>query len=46
MKRIYLDYNATTPLSVEVRNFFVNELDYFANASSLHEDGRTASSHI
>ncbi|GMO56249.1 MAG: aminotransferase class V-fold PLP-dependent enzyme [Treponemataceae bacterium] len=46
IKRIYLDYNATTPLSHEVRVFFVDELDCFANASSLHEDGRTAASHI
>lgn len=40
MKRIYLDYNATTPLSKEVRDFYVKELDKYANGSSLHEDGR------
>ncbi len=39
-KRIYLDYNATTPLSDEVKNFYFTELELFANASSLHEDGR------
>lgn len=45
-KRIYLDYNATTPLDPGVRNAFVNELDFFANGSSMHEDGRTAARHI
>lgn len=45
-KRIYLDYNATTPLSKEVKDLFVEELDIYANASSLHEDGRIASKHI
>ncbi len=39
-KRIYLDYNATTPLSDEVKKFYFNELELYANASSLHEDGR------
>ena len=40
MKRIYFDYNATTPLSKEVYDFYVKELELYANASSLHEDGR------
>ncbi len=39
-KRIYLDYNATTPLSDEVKKIFFAELELYANASSLHEDGR------
>ncbi len=39
-KRIYLDYNATTPLSEEVKQFYISELELYANASSLHEDGR------
>lgn len=38
--RIYLDYNATTPLSNEVKNFYIDQLEDYANASSLHEDGR------
>lgn len=46
MKRIYLDYNATTPLSPEVRDFFVAEIDKYANGSSLHEDGRSVSKDI
>ena len=40
-KRIYLDYNATTPLDPAVRDVFVHELDAdYANGSSMHEDGR------
>lgn len=39
-KRIYLDYNATTPLDPAVRDIFIQALDLYANASSMHEDGR------
>lgn len=46
MKRIYLDYNATTPLSDEVKDFFVAELERYANGSSLHEDGRAVAHDI
>jgi cysteine desulfurase len=42
IKRIYLDYNATTPLSDEVRAFYIEELNSFANGSSIHEDGRVS----
>ncbi|WP_062329146.1 cysteine desulfurase family protein [Treponema endosymbiont of Eucomonympha sp.] len=45
-KRIYLDYNATTPLSEEVRQFYIAELGSYANGSSLHEDGRVAAKKI
>ena len=45
-KRIYLDYNATTPLSPEVQKFYFQELEKYANASSLHEDGRDAKKDI
>ena len=45
-KRIYMDYNATAPISKPVRDFFVQELDFFANGSSLHADGRTVSKHL
>ncbi len=41
-KRIYFDYNATTPLSEEVLEFYKEKLSSYANASSLHEDGRSA----
>jgi cysteine desulfurase len=40
--RIYLDYNATTPMSKEVLDFYKEQLELYANASSLHEDGRRA----
>lgn len=45
-KRVYLDYNGTAPLSNEVKAFFIHELDFYANGSSLHSDGRTVSAHI
>lgn len=41
-KRIYFDYNATTPLSDEVLKFYTEVLSCYANGSSLHEDGRSA----
>lgn len=46
MNRIYLDYNATTPLSPEVKEFYIQELERYANGSSLHEDGRLVARHI
>ncbi len=45
-KRIYLDYNATTPLDPSVREVFIGELDIYANASSMHEDGRKSAKDI
>ena len=45
-KRIYLDYNATTPIDPSVRDLFVSELDTYANGSSMHEEGRTVAKHI
>ncbi|RCL04053.1 MAG: cysteine desulfurase [Candidatus Tokpelaia sp. JSC189] len=42
MKRIYLDYNSTTPLSGRVRNSLVAALDTFGNPSSIHSEGRAA----
>ena len=44
--RIYLDYNATTPMSPEVLDFYNEQLELYANASSLHEDGRRAKKEI
>ena len=40
MKRIYLDYNATTPLDPRVKDAFISALELYGNASSMHEDGR------
>jgi len=45
-KRIYLDYNATTPLDPAVREAFTQALDSFANGSSMHEDGRKVAKDI
>lgn len=44
--RIYLDYNATTPLEPRVRNVLISHLDSFANASSMHEQGRNVAKEI
>ena len=43
MERIYLDYNATTPLRSEVREAMMPYLtDAFGNGSSIHAYGREA----
>ena len=43
MERIYLDYNATTPLRPEVRDAMMPYLtDAFGNGSSIHAYGREA----
>ena len=39
---VYMDYNATTPLRDEVKARMIEDMDVFANASSLHEAGRRA----
>lgn len=41
-KRIYLDNNATTPLSQEVKETMINYLDTFGNPSSLYASGKEA----
>jgi len=46
MQRIYMDYNATTPLNPEVKESFINALDIYANGSSLYEDGRKGNKQI
>ncbi len=45
-KITYLDNNATTPLHPEVKKSFIDALDIFGNASSLHQMGRIARAHI
>ncbi len=40
--RIYLDYNATTPLHPEILPFISDNLSKFGNASSVHWAGREA----
>jgi len=41
-RRLYLDYNATTPLLASARRALVQALDMFGNPSSVHEQGRAA----
>ncbi|MDR1373828.1 MAG: aminotransferase class V-fold PLP-dependent enzyme, partial [Treponema sp.] len=41
-RRIYLDYNATTPLREAVKAAIIKDLEVFGNASSMHADGREA----
>jgi len=45
-KRIYMDYNATTPIDPRVREVLIRELDSYANGSSMHEDGRRVAKDI
>jgi cysteine desulfurase len=40
--RIYMDYNATTPLKAEVKAAMIEDFDIYGNASSLHAEGRLA----
>lgn len=41
MKKIYLDYSATTPISLSVKNAMTPYFtEYFANADSLYDWGR------
>lgn len=42
MKRLYLDYNATTPLLPDVEKAFKKSCKQFGNPSSLHAHGREA----
>jgi len=41
-KRLYLDYNATTPLLAPAREALIKALDAFGNPSSVHAWGREA----
>jgi cysteine desulfurase len=40
--RVYLDWNATTPLREEARTAMAAALDLWGNASSVHAEGREA----
>jgi cysteine desulfurase len=46
MKRIYLDYNATTPLKEEVRDALIKDFQVYGNASSMHASGREARARV
>ena len=40
--RVYLDYNATTPLRPEARSAMQAAMDIYGNPSSVHAEGRAA----
>ena len=42
MNKIYLDYNATSPLRPAVKQAYIEALDIFGNPSSVHSLGREA----
>ncbi len=42
MSRVYLDYNATTPLRPEARAAMIAAMDVLGNPSSVHAEGRAA----
>ncbi|GHU65802.1 cysteine desulfurase [Spirochaetia bacterium] len=45
-RKIYIDYNATTPLREEVRAAMIEDLDIYGNASSMHASGRLAHARV
>jgi cysteine desulfurase len=45
-RRVYIDYNATTPLKNEVKNAIINDFEVFGNASSMHSSGRLARARV
>ena len=45
-RKVYIDYNATTPLKPEVKASLIEDLDVFGNASSMHTAGRLAHARV
>jgi cysteine desulfurase len=45
-RRVYIDYNATTPLRPEVKAAMLENMDTYGNASSMHRSGRQAHAQI
>jgi len=45
-RRIYVDYNATTPLRPEVKEAMLRDADIYGNASSMHASGRLAHAQV
>ena len=46
MRRVYIDYNATTPLKPEVKASMIEDMDVYGNASSMHTSGRLAHARV
>ncbi|MDR2922626.1 MAG: cysteine desulfurase [Treponema sp.] len=42
VRRVYIDFNATTPLKPEVKAAMIEDLEVYGNASSMHTSGRLA----
>ncbi|MDR2518463.1 MAG: cysteine desulfurase [Spirochaetaceae bacterium] len=45
-RRVYIDYNATTPLNAEVKAAMIADFEVFGNASSMHGSGRAAHARV
>ena len=45
-KKVYVDYNATTPLKEEVKAAIISDLEIYGNASSMHTSGRLAKARV
>ena len=45
-RRVYVDYNATTPLKDEVKAAMIADFDIYGNASSMHASGRHARARV
>jgi len=45
-RKIYIDYNATTPLRPEVKTAMIEDMDFYGNASSMHTSGRLARNRV
>ncbi|MCL2759760.1 MAG: aminotransferase class V-fold PLP-dependent enzyme [Treponema sp.] len=46
MRKVYIDYNATTLLRSEVKASIIEDLEIFGNASSMHASGRLAHTRV
>lgn len=42
MSRVYLDWNATTPLRAEAKAAMIGAMELVGNPSSVHAEGRAA----
>ncbi|MCL2230265.1 MAG: cysteine desulfurase [Treponema sp.] len=46
MRKVYVDYNAATPLHPEVKAAMTEDMEIFGNASSMHASGRLARARV
>jgi cysteine desulfurase len=45
-RKVYIDFNATTPIRPEIKAAMMEDMDIFGNASSMHESGRLARARV